>query len=98
MSSNCNLRIAHDAEQDLTSTLQHILETWGIPEERIYAEVFHWAFRDIRRFPGRLRPELGVGIRVLSAGQHLILYRELNGVIEVIRVLHSRMDYVDDEW
>jgi len=52
----------------------------------------------IDRFPilsrqpkaGRNRPDIGPGVRSLSAGNYVILYREHDGDILVLRVMHGR--------
>lgn len=38
-------------------------------------------------YPGRHR-----GLRSVKAGEHRIVYRPLGGRIEIVRILHARMD------
>jgi toxin ParE1/3/4 len=44
--------------------------------------------------PTRGRPydDVGAGYRRQKASSHLIFYREVPGAIEVVRVLHEKMD------
>jgi toxin ParE1/3/4 len=41
---------------------------------------------------GRPRPDLGPEVRSVSFGNYLIVYRPIEGSIEIARVLHGRRD------
>lgn len=41
---------------------------------------------------GKVRDDLHSGLRVYPAGKHLIFYLEMDDGIDVVRVLHERMD------
>lgn len=41
---------------------------------------------------GRALPELCEGMRRWPIGQYLILYREIAGGVEIVRVIHGRRD------
>ena len=41
---------------------------------------------------GRALPELREGMRRWSIGQYLILYREITGGVEIVRVVHGKRD------
>ena len=51
--------------------------------------------RSIRSDPFRfrLRPELFPGCHVTSEGRHVLLFRAAEGSLEMVRVLHSAMDF-----
>jgi toxin ParE1/3/4 len=40
----------------------------------------------------RLRGDLGPGLRSVAVGSYLIIYRPIEGGIEIVRVLHGRRD------
>ena len=46
-------------------------------------------------FAGRARDELRLGLRSLAATPHVVFYRVMNNVPEIIRILDSRRD-IDD--
>ncbi|MFZ1107870.1 MAG: type II toxin-antitoxin system RelE/ParE family toxin [Rhodomicrobium sp.] len=41
---------------------------------------------------GRALPELREGMRRWPIGQYLILYREISGGVEIIRIVHGKRD------
>lgn len=41
---------------------------------------------------GRALPELREGMRRWPIGQYLILYREISGGVEIVRVIHGKRD------
>ena len=41
---------------------------------------------------GRERPEIKSGYRSLAEGKHVIFYRVGDGGIDILRILHGRMD------
>ena len=41
---------------------------------------------------GRALPELREGMRRWPVGQYLILYREMTGGVEIVRVVHGKRD------
>jgi len=51
-------------------------------------------FETLRRFPflGRPRSDLGEGLRQLKTKQYLTFYRVETDSIQILRILHSRMD------
>jgi toxin ParE1/3/4 len=51
-------------------------------------------FAELRRYPmaGAERAEFDTAYRTVSVGQHVIFYRIAADLIEIVRVLHVRMD------
>ena len=41
---------------------------------------------------GRALPELREGMRRWPVGQYLVLYREITGGVEIVRVVHGKRD------
>jgi toxin ParE1/3/4 len=38
---------------------------------------------------GQVRPDIASGLRYFPTGQYLILYREISGGVEIVRVVHG---------
>ncbi len=101
------LRISAPARDDLEDILATSLERWGVTGRARYAALLAAAMRRIARDPEgsatRDRVELSTGVRSLHIRDargargvkdpvHLIFYRVNADVVEVVRVLHERME------
>jgi toxin ParE1/3/4 len=102
------VRLSGPAEADLDNILATSLERWGAGGRTRYAALFAVAIRAIAARPTgpttRVRDELLPGIRSfhvrnargdhgVKAPVHLIYYRRVRSdLIEIVRVLHERMD------
>ncbi|MBL8568514.1 MAG: type II toxin-antitoxin system RelE/ParE family toxin [Phreatobacter sp.] len=82
------------AERDLDDIFSYSEEAWGFDQAVAYIRGLHAVMQRICRFPrmGRPADEIRAGIRISSAGSHLILYRIGEEQVDVIRILHKRMD------
>ncbi len=89
------LILTHAALADLRSIRAYTLETWGLDQEKRYLDQIWERFEDLRLRPDRyrLRPDLFPGCRIASEGKHVILFRSSAGQLEIVRVLHSAMDF-----
>ncbi|MGH7823447.1 MAG: type II toxin-antitoxin system RelE/ParE family toxin [Candidatus Binatia bacterium] len=101
-------RISAPAQADLENILATSLERWGVDGRSRYASLLAAAFRTIADQPTapttRARDELFAGLRSFhvrhSRGDHgvrvpvhVVFYRTAGAeVIEIVRVLHERMD------
>lgn len=100
-------RISAPARGDLEQILATSLERWGEVGQRRYAALLAASMRAIARDPEGLatrpRAELSTGMRSMHLRQgrgargvkepvHVIFYRMAADVIEVVRVLHERME------
>jgi len=102
------LRVSRSARADLASILKTSLEHWGEDGRARYAALIAAAMRRTAAEPyGRLtraHPELVPGVRSfhvrhlrhghgVGAPVHVLYYRPTSaGPIEIVRVLHERMD------
>lgn len=82
------------AEADLTAIGRYTAETWGLDQKARYLGQIRAKFLQFRRKPdlGRARDEIRRGYRSFSAGRHVIVYRETDDLVEILRILHDRMD------
>ena len=94
------------AEADYRNILRWTAEQFGTQQARRYARTPECAIAELTERPdvpgSRERPDIGPGIRVLHVarhgrrGRHFLLYRISSDeellLIDVLRVLHDRMD------
>jgi toxin ParE1/3/4 len=89
------LVLTEAALEDLRSIRTYTLETWGPEQEQRYLRQMWLRLETIGSEPDRyrLREDLFPGCRLASEGRHVILFRAMPNVLEIVRVLHSSMDY-----
>lgn len=109
------MRLSGPAQDDLRTLLAASLERWGEEGRSRYARLVARALRKVADDPHgprtKDRPELSPGMRSLHlrhararsgvrAPVHVIYYRRAaDDIVEVVRVLHERMDpesHLDD--
>lgn len=87
------LRRSKAAERDLEAIWSYITARNPPAADRLY-----WALEDtsvqLAGNPrlGAPRPDLGAGIRHFPVRRYLILYREIEGGVEVLRYIHGARD------
>jgi toxin ParE1/3/4 len=82
------------AQADLEQIWDYTHDQWGI-EQEAYLRELQSAIERAAANPqiGRACDEVRAGYRKLAAGSHTLFYRvSAEGVIDVVRVLHQRMD------
>lgn len=91
-----NTLISKNAVQDIENILTYTLENWGIKQFHKYKELLEEALVKIEAnpelLPSKSRDDLTLGCRSYPVGKHIFFYRVKNNTLEVIRVLHQRMD------
>lgn len=89
------LILTEAALADLQSIRNYTLETWGPEQEEHYLRQLWLRFETIRSSSSRyrLRNDLFPGCRLASEGRHVILFRAGHDAIEIVRVLHTAMDF-----
>lgn len=83
------------AQTDLEQIWDYTEDQWGIDQAEAYLRELQYAIERVAANPriGRSCDEIRVGYRKLSAGAHTLFYRlTAEGVVDVVRVLHQRMD------
>ena len=83
------------AISDLRSIRDYTLETWGELQEQEYLDALWKKFEEILSGPQRwrFRSDLFPGCQIASQGKHVILFRIDAEVLQVVRILHSAMDF-----
>ncbi len=83
------------AAADLQSIRNYTLETWGAEQERLYLDSMWTGFEDILADPEkwRRRDDLFPGCQIAAQGKHVILFKIEGKGIQIVRILHSAMDF-----
>ena len=97
-----NFQLTELAKQDLRSIGRYTQTTWGREQRNTYLAKIDAAFQLLAMEPqlGKSCDDLRVGYRKYPVGRHLIFYRQSVDGLEIIRILHQRMDIearFDDE-
>jgi toxin ParE1/3/4 len=89
------LDLTEAAIEDLRSIRAYTLQRWGEQQEQVYIDRLWDRFGELLKdcSPYRFRHDLFPGCQLAAEGKHVILFRIRGEVLEVIRVLHSAMDF-----
>ncbi|HEV7182870.1 MAG TPA: type II toxin-antitoxin system RelE/ParE family toxin [Leifsonia sp.] len=89
-------RLTPAARRDLSSIWDYTEDNWGSQQAELYLNEIRAAFERIAKRPdrGRVCDEIRAGYRRYATGSHLVFYVVSNndGRVDVIRILHQRMD------
>lgn len=87
------LEFLAEARQDLENIYDHIAAD-DLGRAGAFIERIEERCRDLVRLPlmGRERRDLGPGLRCLTFGQYLILYRLGGDVLQIVNVIHGARD------
>lgn len=82
------------ARDDLRVIGRTTAETWGLDQRARYLARIRERFIQLRNTPGlgHARDDIRPSYRSIPIGRHVVFYREAGDLIEIIRVLHDRMD------
>jgi toxin ParE1/3/4 len=88
-------RLTPAARRDIESIWDYTVDHWGTRQAENYLRTIQAAIERAASDPllGRSRDAIRVGYRSYSVDSHLVFYVPRSGHIDVIRVLHQRMDY-----
>ncbi|MEQ8928016.1 MAG: type II toxin-antitoxin system RelE/ParE family toxin [Fulvivirga sp.] len=88
-------QLTKKAVQDLNRIWNYTYETWSEDQADEYYKMLLSRCNDAAKKPsiGRKYPQVKDGLLGIIANKHLIFYRQLTShTIEIIRILHGRMD------
>jgi len=82
------------ATTDLEEIWNYTVATWGEEQAERYLRLIDEGFRKLAGNPtlGRACDMIRKGYRKYGVGRHVIFYRMLASGVEVVLVLHERMD------
>ena len=85
---------SHEAEEDLIGLWSYSCEKWGEVQADRYLDEIEAALIVLARNPqlGKSIDDVRAGYRCLPVNKHSIYYRIKGNLIDVVRVLHQRMD------
>ncbi len=89
-------RLTRLADADLIEIAEYTARHWGDAQALKYGASFSATFQRIGDEPialgSKARDDLLPGCRVIAVEQHLVVYRRAQGMTEILRVLHHRMN------
>jgi toxin ParE1/3/4 len=90
------LKLTACAQDDLEQIADYSVANWGQRQADFYLEQLEKAFYSLLENPylGKSRDDIKVGYRSLLIEKHLIFYRLINEQLEIMRILHCRMDVI----
>lgn len=89
------LELTPAALDDLRSIRTYTLERWGAAQEAAYLDRMWEKFEAIQADASsyRFRPDLFPKCQIAAEGKHVILFRVNKSTLQIVRVLHSAMDF-----
>lgn len=83
------------AQADLSDIWDYTAAQFGEDQAETYVTTLRRAIEGVAANPlrGRRCDELRAGYFKVSSGSHVLFYRQLADVIDVVRILHQRMDF-----
>jgi toxin ParE1/3/4 len=83
------------AHRDIDEIWNYTAANWGIDQAEHYVRLIQRAIEIVADNPGRGRicDDVRPGYRKYPAGSHFVFYRVAGAGIDVVRVLHQRMDF-----
>ena len=82
------------ARRDFDEIWTHTEAHWGTEQAETYIRQIGQHLARLAANPGlgRACPEIRAGYSKYPSGSHLVFYRRVEGGIDVVRILHARMD------
>ncbi len=91
-------RLSDDAQSDTVEIYSDGVLRWGAKRAEAYFNGIYDTFIEIADFPlaNRVRSEISPGIRIQVYESHLIIYRVVDGGVEILRIVHGHHDWQND--
>jgi toxin ParE1/3/4 len=83
------------AQGDLEEIWTYTVRRWGIDQVALYTSQIGRDVAMLAAQPtmGRACPDIRAGYYKYPTGSHVLFYRVIAGGIDVVRILHERMDF-----
>ena len=83
------------AQTDLDEIWDYTADRWGLDQAETYTRQLWKDIAIVANRPslGRECNEVRRGYRMYPSGSHVLFYRQVADSIDVVRILHERMDY-----
>lgn len=88
------LKLSGKAKSDLVDIWEYTNKTWGHEQADNYLDTLYDRFMWLTRNPSiwRQRDDIHEGLYGCHEGSHVIFFRRYDKGIEIVRILHERMD------
>lgn len=82
------------AAADIEGIWVYTEDTWGVEQADQYVLLIESACASVAKndHAGRSIENVRAGYRILPVGSHFIEFRLVNGAVDIVRVLHQKMD------
>ncbi len=89
-----NFWLTEPAKNDLISIWSYSAEQWSVEQADCYIDALDARIVWLTQNPGiwKSRPEIGPGLYSYPEQSHIIVFWEQHGGIEILRVLHKKME------
>lgn len=89
------LTFAPRAARDIDEIYDFTVGQWGMARAESYIAALRKRCEALAggKVRGRDAGDIRAGYRRLNAGSHVIFYRTVGEAIEIVRILHARMDF-----
>lgn len=83
------------AQRDLDEIWDYTADRWGLDQAETYTRQLWADIKAVAASPaiGRPCPEVRAGYHKHPSGSHVLFYRLIPDGIDVVRILHERMDH-----
>ena len=83
------------AKADIDRIWTDTANRWGLDQAESYVRQIARTLETLAVHPsiGRACPEVRVGYRKYPSGSHVVFYKSNDGGVDVVRILHERMDF-----
>jgi toxin ParE1/3/4 len=83
------------AQGDLNEIWTYTVRRWGTDQAEFYIRQIGQNIETVAAQPmiGRACPEVRAGYYKYPSGSHVLFYRMIDGGIDIVRILHERMDF-----
>jgi toxin ParE1/3/4 len=83
------------ARRDIEDIWDYSAATWSVAKAEVYIRQIQRSLETLAADPrlGRTCDEVRAGYRKYPVGSHVVFYRVVEGEIDVVRILHQRMDF-----
>lgn len=89
--------LSRSAARDIDAIADYTIERWGEEQARKYVATLRQDIESLREFARRYPEHLSRGrtFRKMASGHHIVFYLVSEETVDVVRVLHERMDFDD---
>jgi toxin ParE1/3/4 len=83
------------AQKDIGDSWEYTVEHWNVKQAETYVRQIQHAIETVAAEPGLARrcDDIRPGYRKFPAGSHVLFLRLTGKGIDVVRILHGRMDF-----